>query len=79
MYVRSLAFQSGQSLFRYVSQASSKIQKYLPAESFTTHGEAIATSNTEVMSVLRYRAFYFFLAEGCGPIAPMNNTTEKSA
>ena len=51
MYVRSLVFQSGQSLLRYSSQASSKIQKYLPAESFTTHGEAIAAPNTEVMYV----------------------------
>ena len=51
MYVRSLVFQSGQSLLRYCSQASSKIQKYLPAESFTTHGEAIAAPNTEVRYV----------------------------
>ena len=51
MYVRSLVFQSGQSLLRYCSQACSKIQKYLPAESFTTHGEAIDAPNTEVMYV----------------------------
>lgn len=57
MYVRSLVFQSGQSLLRYASQACSKIQKYSPAESFTTHGEAIAIPNTEVISVLCYRAF----------------------